>query len=198
VRLGDILIARGLVSQKDVQRAVEYQSRAGGRLGDILVAMRAVSHETLEAVLHDAPEARRTVEGTGIDGVELMKLMIKDMYVGSRELPSDMAEDLGLSGHVIRELLQMAQNRKIVEALGQTGKAVMELRYGLTDTGRRWAVEALEQCSYSGVAPIPLAEFQDRVQGQKITNERIDRDTLAQSSATLSSTTSSCAASAPP
>ena len=56
----------------------------------------------------------------------------------------------------------------------------MELRYGLTDTGRRWAVEALEQCSYSGVAPIPLAEFQDRVQGQKITNERIDRDTLSQ------------------
>ena len=32
----------------------------------------------------------------------------------------------------------------------------------------------------SGVAPIPLAEFQDRVQGQKITNERIDRDTLSQ------------------
>ncbi len=180
MRLGDILIARGLVSQKDVQRAVEYQSRAGGRLGDILVAMRAVSHETLEAVLHDAPEAPRTIEGTGIDGVELMKLMIKDMYVGSRELPSDLAEDLGLSGHVIRELIQMATARKFVEALGNAGKAVMELRYGLTDAGRRWAVEGLEQCSYSGVAPIPLAEFQDRVQGQKITNERIDRDTLSQ------------------
>ena len=80
--------------------------------------MRAVSHDTLEAVLHDAPEAPRSIEGTGIDGVELMKLMIKDMYVGSRELPSDMAEDLGLSGHVIRELLQMAQTRKLVEALG--------------------------------------------------------------------------------
>jgi hypothetical protein len=44
--------------------------------------MRAVSHETLEAVLHDAP-APRTIDGTGIDGVELMKPMIKDMYVAA-------------------------------------------------------------------------------------------------------------------
>ena len=76
MRLGDILVARGLVSEADVQRAIEYQTKSGGRLGDILVAMRAISQETIEAVLHDAPEAPKKIEATGVDGVELMKLMI--------------------------------------------------------------------------------------------------------------------------
>jgi len=178
VRLGDILVARGLVSEADVQRAVEYQTKSGGRLGDILVAMRAITPETIEAVLHDAPEAPRKIEATGIDGVELMKLLIKDMYVASRELPTQLGDDLGLTVQVVRELIQMAVDRKLVEALGTAGKAVMELRYALTDAGRRWATEALDQCRYVGVAPITLEEFQDRVVSQKITNERIGREDL--------------------
>jgi hypothetical protein len=179
VRLGDILVARGLVSEADVQRAVEYQTKSGGRLGDILVAMRAISQEMIEAVLHDAPEAPKKIEATGVDGVELMKLMIKDMYVASRELFTQLADDLGLSVQVVRELIQMAIERKLVEAIGTNGKAVMELRYSLTDLGRRWATEALEQCRYVGVAPVPLEEFQDRVVSQKITNERIGREELS-------------------
>jgi hypothetical protein len=185
VRLGDILIARGLVTEADVQRAIEYQAKSGGRLGDILVAMRALSQEALEGVLHDAPEAPRKIEATGIDSVELMKLMIKDMYVASRELPSHMADDLGLTSHVVRELVQMAIDRKLVEALGANGKAVLELRYALTEAGRRWAAEALEQCRYVGVAPVPLEEWQDRVMSQKITNERIGRDTLTKAFADM-------------
>jgi hypothetical protein len=179
VRLGDILVARGLVSEADVQRAVEYQTKSGGRLGDILVAMRAISQETIEAVLHDAPEAPKKIEATGVDGVELMKLMIKDMYVASRELLTHLAEDLGLTVQVVRELTQMAVDRKLIEAMGTNGKAVMELRYSLTETGRRWATEALEQCRYVGVAPVPIEEFQDRVVSQKITNERIGKEELS-------------------
>ncbi len=185
MRLGDILVARGLVSEADVQRAVEYQAKAGGRLGDILVAMRAISQEMIEAVLHDAPEAPRKIEATGIDGVELMKLLIKDMYVASRELPTQLADDLGLTVQVVRELIQMAIDRKLVEAMGTNGKAVMELRYALTDTGRRWATEALDQCRYVGVAPVTVEEFQDRVVSQKITNERIGKDVLAKQFADL-------------
>jgi len=185
VRLGDILVARGLVSEADVQRAVEYQTKSGGRLGDILVAMRAISQETIEAVLHDAPEAPKKIEATGVDGVELMKLLIKDMYVASRELPTQLADDLGLSVQVVRELTQMAIDRKLVEAMGTNGKAVMELRYALTETGRRWATEALEQCRYVGVAPVPIEEFQDRVISQKITNERIGKEELSKQFADL-------------
>jgi hypothetical protein len=178
VRLGDILIARGVVSEADIQRAIEYQAQTGGRLGDILIAMGVITSDALDAILHDAPEAPKTIEATGLDGVELLKLMIKDMYVGSRELGQQLADDLGVTSHVVRELVQMAVTRKLVEPLGTTGKAVIELRYALTDTGRRWAIESLEQCRYVGVAPVPLEEFQQRVQGQKITNERISRDML--------------------
>ncbi len=185
MRLGDILVARGLVSEADVQRAVEFQTKAGGRLGDILVAMRAISSEAIEAVLHDAPEAPKKIEATGVDGVELMKLMIKDMYVASRELPTQLADDIGLTVHVVRELIQMAIDRKLIEALGTSGKAVMELRYALTETGRRWATEALEHCRYGGVAPIPIEEFQDRVVSQKITNERIGKEVLSKQFADL-------------
>jgi hypothetical protein len=46
-------------------------------------------------------------------------------------------------------------------------------RWALTDLGRKWAVDALEQCQYVGPAPVPLADYQVQVVKQSIANERV-------------------------
>jgi hypothetical protein len=53
MKLGEILIAQGLVSRADVDTALERQSTEGGRLGSILVAMRVLTVSQLLATLHN-------------------------------------------------------------------------------------------------------------------------------------------------
>ena len=50
-RLGEMLIAANLVTETDVQRALEFQTRFGGLLGAILIRMGALSEENLLRIL---------------------------------------------------------------------------------------------------------------------------------------------------
>ena len=53
MKLGEILIAQGLVSRADVDKALERQQAEGGRLGSILVAMRVLTVNQLLITLHN-------------------------------------------------------------------------------------------------------------------------------------------------
>ena len=49
-RLGDLLVERGLVDEKDVARAVEAQARTGRRLGDLLLEAGALTEQALKTI----------------------------------------------------------------------------------------------------------------------------------------------------
>lgn len=53
MKLGEILIAQGLVSRADVEKALDRQKVEGGRLGSILVAMGVLTVSQLLATLHN-------------------------------------------------------------------------------------------------------------------------------------------------
>ena len=65
--LGDILVARGLCTAEDVSRAFDRQKKEGGRLGDNLIALGAVTMEELRAVLGSAPALPQSIEYVGLD-----------------------------------------------------------------------------------------------------------------------------------
>ena len=50
-RLGELLVAEGLVSPADISKALTFQKQFGGRLGSILVRLGSVSEESLLPVL---------------------------------------------------------------------------------------------------------------------------------------------------
>ncbi|QCO67067.1 type II secretion system protein [Luteimonas yindakuii] len=50
-RLGELLVAEGLVTHADVAKALTFQQQFGGRIGSILVRLGAVSEESLLPVL---------------------------------------------------------------------------------------------------------------------------------------------------
>ncbi len=47
------------------------------------------------------------------------------------------------------------------------------MRYAITDEGKRWTLDAIQRSGYIGPAPVTLAEFIERVNLQKPTNERV-------------------------
>ena len=67
MNIGNILVAKGVASVQDIDRAINHQKSTGGRLGDSLVALNILSREQIDEVLADAPQVPNTVAGTGID-----------------------------------------------------------------------------------------------------------------------------------
>jgi hypothetical protein len=174
--LGDILVSQGLVTPDDIKAALERQQAKGGIIGDHLVALGKLDPADLETVMRAPPPSPKSIEETGLELAELLNLLSKAMYSGSTETPSKMADLLKLPPRTVQLLIEQAQERKLLDILGAVGaSAVSELRYVLTEKGRQWALEALGQNQYVGPAPVSLAAYTERIQRQRITNERVDR-----------------------
>jgi hypothetical protein len=176
--IGDVLVAQGLVSAADVEAALEQQRSQGGILGEHLIAMGKLSPADLERVMKSAPASPKNIEETGLALPDLLNLVSKAMYSGA-EMPSAIGAMLKLPQRIIQLVLEQMKERKMLDVLGSTGQfAASELRYALTEKGRNWATDALQQNQYLGPAPVPLSAFVERIQRQRITNERVDRESV--------------------
>jgi hypothetical protein len=182
--IGDVLAAKGLVSPEDFERAVQHQAANGGRLTDVLVAQGLVEAAALEDVLALIPPPPSTLVDIGISEADLMNLLVKTLYSGKVDTGSKIAEALCVPGRVAEELLNAAVARKLAETLGAS-EASTEIRYALTDLGRRRAFEALEVSQYVGPAPVSLAAYHARIHYQRITNETVGRRRVADAFADL-------------
>jgi energy-coupling factor transporter ATP-binding protein EcfA2 len=187
MNIGNILMAKGLVSPADIGKAIIHQTMYGGRLGDCIVALGMLTRQQIDEVLDDAPQAPLTAATTGIDPVFLLELAIKGMYSENLESPSQLTEAMKLSGTVVNQLLQDAKERKLVEALtsAATGATKGELRLTLTRAGREFATDVLKRGQYFGPAPVSLKDYQDRILSQRVTNEVVTRKKLDEAFAGL-------------
>jgi energy-coupling factor transporter ATP-binding protein EcfA2 len=182
MRLGEILVARGLVSLEGIEEAIARQRDEGGRLGDNLVALELLTVEQFNEVIHETPRSPQSLEETGILSNNLLSLMLKFMYVEQRETPAHLVDAMKLPFAVVREIMDDARRKNLVQAMG-SGKAkgaaaVLETRYNLTERGNAQASEALARNLYVGPAPVPLTLYQEQTLRQRITNEMIDNDAI--------------------
>jgi hypothetical protein len=184
--LGDILVARGLCSAEDVSAAFKRQKKEGGRLGDNLIALGVVTIEQLRAVFSAAPSQPQSLEDVGLEEAEVLKLMIKTIHAENLESPAKIAEEIKLPFTIVGKLLKEADDRKFLEPLTNSGATTLaNMRYTLTANGRSYAADALEQNHYVGPIPVSLDAFCERVIMQRITKERIDRETIKDSFADI-------------
>jgi hypothetical protein len=182
MRLGDLLVRVKLVTQEDVARALDMQAAKGGRLGDNLVAIGAIDERALESFIHRIPEEPANLAATGLDDADLLGLLMKLMYTGRLESNRQFVEAIKLPYHIVLGLVQMAIDRKLLHSLGtRDADSVVDMRYAMTEEGRRWAVDALERQRYAGPAPVTLDQFTEQVSLQKLTNEVISFERIRES-----------------
>jgi predicted ATPase with chaperone activity len=186
MRLGDLLVARRLVTIPDIDKALERQRAQGGRLGENLVALGLLTAEQLAAVADTAPRAPTTIEETGVASRSLMELALKFMVLEACETVPEIVERIRLSPRIVQDLLDAAAAEKYLETRGTIAGAVTYAnRYALTERGRAFARDAEEQCHYLGPAPVPLAVYQAQLGKQRITNEKLDEEAMRQGFAGL-------------
>ncbi len=180
MKIGNILVAKGLATAADINRAAEHQLANGGRLGDSIVALGILSHAQIEKVLKEAPQSPITIADSGVDPASLLELAIKGMYSENLETASQISESLKLPSSIVNQLLLDAKERKLMEALATSsiGGSLAEQRLTLTRAGRDWAADALKRCQYFGPAPVSLKDYQERIENQRVSNEHVTRQQL--------------------
>jgi len=183
--LGQILLDRNIIDPEELEAARNRQKVSGGSLAESLVTIGALSRHELDAILAEIPRQPGEPGETGLDEQFLMYLLLKTIYVYGHETARDLAETTKLHEDVVDAILQGAKEKRLVEVLGLTTERPQVYRWSLTDLGRKWALDALEQCQYTGPAPVPLAEYQVQVVKQSIANERVTPDALERALAHL-------------
>src|SRR5579863_2665808 len=177
--MGDLLVRAKLVTEEDIAKALARLTEKGGRLGDNLVALGAITKERLESFLHRIPREPADIKSTGIDEVDLMGLLMKLIYRDRLETTRQFVEAIKLPYHIVVELVQLAVNRQLLQNLGSRyADNPIDLSYAFTEEGRRWTLDALARLHYTGPAPVTLEEFNDQVSLQKLTNELITVERL--------------------
>jgi hypothetical protein len=174
MRLGELLVRGNLVTERDVSAALERQASQGGSLGENLVALGVIDARTIERFIHRVPQEPANIEATGIDDTDLLALFMKLVFTGRLEKIGQIADGIKLPQHIVMDLAKLAIERQLIYTLGaMSSDSVLDMRYAMTDEGKRWTLEALTRSGYIGPAPVTLAEFIDRVNMQKPTNERV-------------------------
>lgn len=187
LRLGDILLMRGLVGVDALEAALDRQREQGGRLGESIIALGLMSPSQLKAVLDETPTTPLNVEQTGISRSNLLALLLKFMRMDSCETLPELSSRMRLPVAAMQELIDEATTRRLVQVLGSVTQGIVRhMRYALTDYGQVAAAEALAQSQYLGPAPVALAAFQAQVKKQAIANENLGEETLQEGFSGLS------------
>jgi predicted ATPase with chaperone activity len=119
------------------------------------------------------PPAPRSVAETGLNMGLLSDLALKGLYFESYLAGRDLADRMGLPfAGVVSNILDFLKREQLCEvrsASGRGGLSEAMYEYVLTARGREMARDALERSEYSGLAPVPLANYIQsiRVQGLK-------------------------------
>lgn len=175
MRIGELLVAAKLVSQKDVDAALERQLSSGGRLGDNLVELGILDREQLDAFLKRLPPEPTSIEETGLGENTLLELLMKIIYTSGASFVSDFIDFIKLPYPIVGALVHTLQSRHMLVAKGAHSLVdINSMQFTLSEEGRAMAIAAMEQSQYTGPAPVTLEAFANRAILQKISNETVD------------------------
>jgi len=175
-----------MVSPEQINRAIEYQSRHGGRIGECLVATGAISQDKLDDFLRRPPAEPTSLQATGVDPAVLMGLLLKLIYSCRLETERQFTDAIKLPYPIVADLVHMATDRKLLMSLGSRESVRFgETAYALTEEGRRWTIDLVSHSGYVGPAPVTLEEFNEQVNRGKLSNEVITFDRIRQSTSAL-------------
>ena len=127
-----------------------------------------------------APRAPKTLDETGLTMVMMRDILLKTIFRRNLQRATDISKSIALSLPLTQELIDMAREQKLIEAMGTLSAAAAsnEMSYQLSDAGKARALDALAQSEYYGAMPVPLAAYEKQVEAQSIRKIRLTRQAL--------------------
>ncbi len=184
MNLAQRLIKEKVLTSEQLKVAQASQKRKRGSLAKHLVDLQLVSPEDLARYAPKFPEVPRSLEATGIPETLLIQLALKQCYFRDAFTVREMSEALKLPDTLVEQLVETLKHQKLIDLKPRdihsrrATHMLLELRYTLSDEGRRRAEQALEFNSYMGPAPVPLEDYWEWVEKQSVQTSEVGEDDL--------------------
>ncbi|SHG94735.1 hypothetical protein [Cognatishimia maritima] len=121
----------------------------------------------------------KTVEETGLSMSFVINLTAKILHEGGTMTPAQIAAIIKLPKLVCRQILKEMTGLMLIESQGlESADVKSDIRYSLTDLGKKWALDAQMVSQYVGPAPVTLEQFEAQMQRQSIKHEEVHRAEL--------------------
>ena len=118
----------------------------------------------------------QTIEETGLDFGLLVDLCIKTMYYIGRPRARAISSQLGLTFHIVQEILTFLKREQLCEVVGSAGLGEQNYQYTLTGKGAEKAEEVLARSRYVGPAPVPFQKYLEFVERQSVKRLAVTRE----------------------
>ena len=140
-------------------------------------ARTSISSPLRFAAWRGSRRGQSTLAATGLSLTFLADLLGKHLATAGVLTTSQLIERLALAGPVIDQVLQFMRAEGRIEVRSRVGQDA-ELRFGLTDHGRKEAADALSRSGYVGPAPVPLDDYVEIVAKQSVHAQVITRQAV--------------------
>ena len=118
----------------------------------------------------------QTIEETGLDFGLLLDLCIKTMYYVGRPRARVISSQLGLTFHIVQEILTFLKREQLCEVVGSAGLGEQNYQYTLTAKGAEKAEEVLTRGRYVGPAPVPFQKYLELLERQSVKRFAVTRE----------------------
>lgn len=121
----------------------------------------------------------KTIAETGLSLNFLIGLSSKFFHERGMMTPEQLASVLKLPKLVCRQIIEEMNSISMLESQGLESSDIRsDIRYALTDAGRKLALESMQVSQYLGPAPVSLEAFSDQVRRQSIAHEEVHHNDL--------------------
>ena len=174
--LGKRMLDKNIITEAQLQKALDRQRLHGGRLGYNLVALGIISEEDLNTVLRRVPAPPQNLEETGLPPTFLIDLVLKHVHFMGEFNISEVVERVKLPQTIVEQILDELRQERMLEVKGATQLVKATYRYAISEPGKKRAGNLLEVCRYVGPAPITLEEYRAMIEVQTVKNIMVDND----------------------
>ncbi|WP_224982595.1 ATP-binding protein [Geomonas agri] len=176
--LGEKLVKEHIITQAQLDEALDRQRRLGGRLGHNLVALGHVTEQDIKKQYQRNPPPPKCVEDTGLDLSFITDLVLKHIVFMGEFRMGDVVDRIKLPMTIVNRALEVLKREKFVEIKGATSYASATYTFKVTESGQKRSLELMDLCRYAGPAPVTLDEYQTMVELQTVKCVTISEETL--------------------
>jgi predicted ATPase with chaperone activity len=178
--LGEQLVDKKLLTEKELQMAVERQRLQGGRIGDNLVALGLISNEELSAFFKRTPQAPKTVENTGLAISFIADLVMKHVLFMGEFTLAEVAKKVKLPVSVLDKAFDLLRREHLLETKGAAQFTKAAFKFTITQQGKSRATDLLDVCHYVGPAPVSFDDYREMVAVQTVKSIVVSEESVKQ------------------
>lgn len=178
--LGERLVDEGVISQQQLDAALQRQRLRGGRLGQNLCALGFLDEKKLQASFRKPPESPQTVEDTGLDLFFIADLVLKHtLFLGDFTL-AELIDRVKLPANIMDQAIEELRREHFVKVKGASLYSKSSYQYSITEPGIRRASALLDVSRYVGPAPVSLDDYRDMVDLQTVRSLLVSQERVQQ------------------